>query len=123
MIDFNRRITEGGTLVFKTSGKLDQPANQYLFECVQDEIEAGNKNVVLNFSDLGHVGSITLGSLVAASNRVAKTGGNIYLAGVQNQVLDIFRMMKLDALFNFFDTEEEAIVAIEADAKTDSEAE
>lgn len=64
MIDFKSRKTERGTLVIQPSGQLDHDTNQYFFECIKDEIEAGNLKIVINFEDLGYISSIGLGALV-----------------------------------------------------------
>jgi len=114
MIDFNRRITENGTLVIQATGRLDGETNDYFFGCVKDEIEAGNKKIVINFDGLGHVSSVGLGSLVRASSRASKVGGTIYLACIENEVLEVLRIVRFDKLFNIYATEEEAIESIEA---------
>jgi len=77
MIDFNRRMTENGTLVIQATGRLDGETNDYFFGCVKDEIEAGNKKIVINFDGLGHVSSVGLGSLQPKrkrSNRLKRKG-------------------------------------------------
>ena len=85
----------------------------YFFECVRDEIKKGNKKIVISFDGLGYVSSLGLGSLVRESSRVGKTGGTIHLAGIESQVLDILSVVNLDRAFHIFDTEDEAIWAIE----------
>ncbi|MEM9413118.1 MAG: STAS domain-containing protein, partial [Planctomycetota bacterium] len=64
MLDFKTHKTDGGTLVIRVTGHLDHDSNQYFFQCVQDEIEAGHKKIVINFADLGYVSSVGLGALV-----------------------------------------------------------
>jgi len=113
MLDFEKRTTDAGTLVIKVSGTLDQESNQYFFDCVKDEIENGNANIVINFGDLGYISSIGLGSLVRASSRAAKAGGTIYLARIENQVLEVFSIVRFERLFNIFETERAAIAAME----------
>lgn len=113
MLDFKKRKTEAGTLVIKVSGKLDEDSNQYFFDCVKDEIQSGNANIVINFADLGYISSIGLGALVRASSRAAKAGGTIYLSRIENQVLEVFSIVKFERLFNIFETERAAIAAME----------
>ena len=114
MIDFKREKTEKGTLVIQASGQLDHDTNQYFFDCVRDEIEAGNKNIVIDLSGLGYISSIGLGALVRARSRAAKAGGTIFLANVENQILEAFRLVHFDKIFNIYETEAEAIAVIEA---------
>lgn len=114
MIDFKSRKTENGTLVIRATGQLDSESNQYFFDCVQDEIEAGASKIVINFDGLGYISSVGLGALVRASSRAAKAGGTIHLARIENQVLDVLRLVNFDKIFKIFPTEHEAIEAIEA---------
>ena len=113
MLDFKKRKTEAGTLVIKVSGKLDEDSNQYFFDCVKDEIQSGNANIVINFAGLGYISSIGLGALVRASSHAAKAGGTIYLSRIENQVLEVFSIVKFERLFNIFETERAAIDAME----------
>ena len=113
MIDFKSRKTDKGTLVIQASGKLDNDSHQYFFDCVKDEIENGNKKIVINFDGLGYVSSLGLGSLVRETSRAAKVGGTIHLTGIESHFLDILSMVNLDKAFHIFDTEEEAIWAME----------
>ena len=114
MIDFQSQKTEKGTLIIKAFGQLDHDTNEYFFDCVRDEIESGNQNIVINLSGLGYISSIGLGALVRARSRAAKAGGTIYLTNIENQVLEAFHLVNFDKLFNFYGTEAEAIEVIEA---------
>ena len=114
MIDFESRKTEQGTLIIEVAGKLDGETNQYFFDCVKNEIEEGNKKIVINFDGLGYISSVGLGALVRASSRAAKAGGKIYLANIENSVLDVLRLVSFDKIFGIYETEGEAIQAIEA---------
>ena len=114
MIDFNRRETENGTLVIQASGHLDHATNQYFFDCVRDEIEAGHKKIVIDFSDIGYISSLGLGALVRARSRAAKADGTIFLANIKNQVLEALSLVHFDKIFSIYESEEEAIKAIEA---------
>ena len=114
MIDFQKEKTEKGTLVIQVSGHLDNDTNQYFFDCVKDEIEAGNKNIVIDFADLGYISSIGLSALVRARSRAAKAGGTIFLANIENKVLEVIRLVHFDKIFNIYETEAEAIEVMEA---------
>ena len=114
MIDFKTHKTEKGTLVIRATGQLDSDSNQYFFDCVKDEIEAGNNQIVINFDGLGYISSVGLGALVRASSRAAKAGGTIHLARIENQVLDVLRLVNFDKIFHIYATEREAVAALES---------
>jgi anti-sigma B factor antagonist len=113
MIDFNSRTTEKGTLVISVGGRLNEETNGYFFDCVKEEIQNGNRYIVINCADLGHISSVGLGALVRARSRAAKAGGVIYLAHLDATMMDLFRLVRFDRLFDIFPTEHEAIEAIE----------
>ena len=114
MIDFVREKTDNGTLVMRASGRLDNDTQQYFFECVKDEIQSGNNKIVLNFEELGYISSVGLSTLVRASSEAAKDGGTIYLAKIENRILDVLNMVKFDKIFNIYGTEEEAVDAMDS---------
>ena len=113
MIDFNSHKTDGGTLVFRINGQLEHQSGEYFFKCVTDAIEEGNNRIVISFADVGHNSSVVLGGLIRARSKAAKAGGTIYLARIENHLLDLFRLVKFDKIFNVYDTEQDAVVAIE----------
>ena len=114
MIDFKTHKTEKGTLVIRATGQLDSDSNQYFFDCVKDEIEAGNNQIVINFDGLGYISSVGLGALVRASSRAGKAGGTIHLDRIENQVLDVLRLVNFDKIFNIYATERDAVAAFES---------
>lgn len=112
MIDFNKHSTDDGILVVQVAGELTGDSNQYFFDCIQDEVEAGQNHIVINFGDVGYVNSAGLGTLVRARARVAKSGGLIYLSRIENRLIEIFSIVNFEKIFNIFPTEGEAIEAM-----------
>ena len=114
MIDFKSYRTLGETLVIRVGGRLDEQSTEYFFDCVADAIEAGDTRIVINFGDLGHVSSRSLGELGRARARAVKSGGTIYLANIENHLLNLFNVALCNRLFKIYHTEDEAICAIES---------
>ena len=112
MIDFERVKTDDGPLVIRATGTLDGTTNEYFFECVKDEVEAGNNKIALNFEGLGYISSVGLGALLRASAEAAKGGGEIYLSNIESNILDILKLVKFERLFNIYETEQEALLAL-----------
>ncbi|MEM9412645.1 MAG: STAS domain-containing protein [Planctomycetota bacterium] len=112
MIDFSKQITDDGIQLVRVAGDLLGGSNQYFFDCIQDEIETGQKHIVISFADIGYVNSAGLGSLVRARARVSSLGGTVYLAQIENKLIDLFSILNFDKIFNIFPTECEAVEAI-----------
>ena len=114
MIDFSTHQTDNGTLVIRLGGKLDAESTDYFFTCVQDEIENGHHKIVVNCSDLGFISSVGLGALIRARSRVAKAGGQIFLARVDSAIMNVLSIMNLDKVFDIYPRERDAIEAMES---------
>jgi len=114
MIDFEKEMTENGTLVIRASGRLDGETKDYFFDCVKDEIKAGNNKIVLSFEGLGYISSVGLSALVRASGEATKEGGTIHLANIESKILEILQVVNFEKLFNIYATEEEAIRALDS---------
>ena len=112
MIDFVKDKVVEGPLVIRAAGRLDDDTTNYFFLCVKDEIAAGNKKIVLNLQDLGYISSAGLGALIRASTEASKTGGTIYLSNIESKLLDILRLVKFETLFNIYQSEQEAVLAL-----------
>ena len=113
MIDFSRSLTDNGTVVIRLGGELTGDSSEYFFGCVEEEIENGNCQIVINCSGLGYISSVGLGTLVRARSRVAGAEGRIFLACIDSRVMDVLHIVNFDRIFNIYATEEEAIAEIE----------
>ncbi len=113
MIEFDSRRTENGTLVIRLSGKLDESAANYLFHCVEGEINDGNTNVVINCADLGYISSFGLASLVRARNKILKNGGKVCMAEVQSVISELLNVVNFDRIFDIYPLERDAIWELE----------
>jgi len=71
-------------------------------------INEGNTQVILNFETVQFVDSSFLGFLVIILKRATAKGGDIRLCSLNDQILELFKMMRLNRLFQIFSTPEEA---------------
>lgn len=62
-------------------------------------IESGEINFILNFSECEFIDSTGLGVIVAAYKKCAEKGGTIKLSSLKEQVLKIFKLTRLDRVF------------------------
>jgi len=65
--------------------------------------------VVLDMSELNFIASIGMGTLVALQRSVARNGGSIKLAGVNDHVHGALKRAGLDQVFDIHDTPEAAL--------------
>jgi anti-anti-sigma factor len=56
--------------------------------------------LALDLSDITFINSMGLGMCIDFRNRVNKTGGKAALVGMNQQLTDLFKMVKVDRLFS-----------------------
>lgn len=66
-------------------------------------------DVVLDMSNVTFVDSAGLGALLSAMKQITGIGGSLRLAGLNEEVLTLFRLVRMNRVFEIFGTVEEAI--------------
>jgi len=62
-------------------------------------IEEGNKNFIFNFSQCNFIDSTGLGALVSIYKKCIEKGGNIKLKSLNPDVEKLFKLTRLDKVF------------------------
>lgn len=62
-------------------------------------IEEGNKNFIFNFSECNFIDSTGLGALVSIYKKCAEKGGSIKLKSLNPEVEKLFKLTRLDKVF------------------------
>jgi anti-sigma B factor antagonist len=86
-------------VVVSIGGQLVTANRHELKEAVLRELEAGGKRFRVDFSDTGYVDSSGLGVLVSVSKRIREGGGTLQLASLNEDLVTLFALTKLDTLF------------------------
>ena len=115
MIDYTTYMAgkDDDILVLELTGRLDEKTSEFLFDCLDGHIEHGRTKLVLDCSDLEHIVSAGLGTLVRVHFRLKDKGGQVQLVGVQGVVADILRLVHFEKLFHIHATVEEAVASLE----------
>ena len=101
----------GGAYVVAVEGQLIVGNRSELKELVREAIDAGERRLVIDFSRTGYIDSSGLGALVSISKKVREAGGDLRLAGLNEDLRSLFELTKLDTLFSIADTREQALAA------------
>ncbi|MCB0834940.1 MAG: STAS domain-containing protein [Bacteroidetes bacterium] len=78
--------------------------------------EQGLTQLVVDLSDVEFIDSSGLGALLMGRRLMEEAGGDLCVSGTQEKVLHMFRIVKLDRVFAFFDTADAAIEGFKAGA-------
>ncbi len=108
---FNARKHPGGVLVIEVDGQLIVSNRQELKQRVLDALEAGDRKFLIDFARTGYIDSSGLGVLVSLSKKIRDEGGDLRLAGLNEDLKTLFELTKLDTLFAISDTATEALAA------------
>ncbi len=92
---------ENATVATLTDEKiLEQGDIQLLEASVMPLIEVGDGiNLVLDFSNVKFLTSSVLGLLIRISKKVYESGGRLRLCGINTKILEIFKITRLDRVF------------------------
>lgn len=97
-------LTLEGRLAF---GQESQSLNQAIATLVgKDQLK-----IVINLNKLTFIDSCGVGELIAAYSKLSKQGGSLKLASPQDQVQDIFRIVRLPVVLEVYDTQEAALAS------------
>ncbi|MGH7673129.1 MAG: STAS domain-containing protein [Gemmatimonadales bacterium] len=110
-MSFNLKKDQSGVVVVGVDGQLIVGNRQELKQKVLDALEGGAKNFVVDFSKTGYIDSSGLGVLVSLSKKIREQGGELRLAGLNEDLQTLFELTKLDTLFAITKTAEEALAA------------
>jgi len=105
------RKETGGVVVVAVDGQLIVGNRQELKQQILDALEAGDRRFLIDFTRTGYIDSSGLGVLVSLSKKIRDQGGDLRLAGLNEDLKTLFELTKLDTLFAISDTPEEALAA------------
>ena len=112
-MDVIRREIQPGIFVLECRGPLlIGVACTRLQLAVDDLLAAKHTRVVLDMTAVPRVDSGGLGKIVNCLSRVRMAGGTMHLAGVNQTVVGLFKLTKVDRIVKLFPTAREAAEAI-----------
>ena len=110
-MSFSVHKDKRGVVVVGVDGQLIVGNRQDLKQKVLDAIETGARKFVVDFTRTGYIDSSGLGVLVSLSKKIREQGGELRLAGLNEDLQTLFELTKLDTLFSITRTAEEALAA------------
>ena len=113
--DSRLRISQQGDVTqieFLDRNILDE-AN---IQAIGDEIgqlidDAGTPRLLISFSNVDHLSSAALGTLITINKRVNDKSGMLRLADIDPQIYEVFAITRLDKLFQIHETRDDALTS------------
>lgn len=96
---FTKTVNDDGISVIRVEGQLIVGNRQELKALIQEGIEAGERRFLIDCSQTAYIDSSGLGALVTISKKIRESGGEMRLAGLNEDLRALFELTKLDSLF------------------------
>jgi len=94
------------------SGRLDITAAEAASPVVLDALEQSASGLIVDLGGVDFVGSAGLRALLSVRKKADAAGKLVAVIRAQPAVYKIFKVSGLDAVFSFFEDEDEAVAAL-----------
>ena len=111
-MEIRKELKNGVAVIYLSGNLLGENANGPVLDYLKEQLEAGNKKVLFNLTDLKFINSTGLGMLMTAVARVKNAGGEMYLCNVPDIMTKILKMMKIESTFPIAASEEEVVAKL-----------
>ncbi len=97
-------------VVLDLKGKLTiGEGDELLKERINNLMQQGHRNLLLNLEDVPYVDSAGLGEIVRTYTTVSRQGGKLKLVNLTKRITDLLAITKLLTVFDTFESEAEAV--------------
>lgn len=101
-------------VILGISGSILGEDRIQLSDKIQELVDNGGKNVVLNLQDVDLMDSVGLGMLVALRTSLMRREVRLLLSNVDRSVRSLLLITKLNNVFDLYDTEDEALADLDS---------
>ncbi|NDD27723.1 MAG: anti-sigma factor antagonist [Proteobacteria bacterium] len=108
-ISVNTRALDARAHAVEVKGEIDVYTSPRVKETINDLIDQGHNNMVINLEGVRYIDSTGLGVLIGALKKVREKNGKIVLICTNPQIKKIFNITGLIKIFDIYKDEEEAL--------------
>jgi anti-sigma B factor antagonist len=96
----------GKVKIIEIHGKFDIENTEEFEALFQKQMESSPSILVIDMNKLEYIDSSGIGSLIKSLNTIKNKKGNLILVGLNNMILNVFKLAKLDMFFQIMNNEE-----------------
>ncbi len=105
-----------GVIILTLKGKLIATDDtEKLHQHIKSVLERDLNHIVLNLKNLARISSLGIGGIMRAVSIVRDAGGDLCLAGLDENIKNIFSITKLTRVIEVFDQTDQAIASFRSD--------
>ncbi|HVN06689.1 MAG TPA: STAS domain-containing protein [Bryobacteraceae bacterium] len=109
-LEITQKEVAPGTAVIALEGNVMRgPEGERIETVLQDLLGQGCRKVIFDLTGVKRIDSTGIGRFISSLNRIEETGGKLRMAGAQGYVRECFRVTRLDTIFKFCETVEDAV--------------
>lgn len=95
--------------------RIDASTATEFKEKISGWIEAGNRRIVLNLSEVDFIDSSGLGAIISGLKKIGNDG-RLVICVVRETVMSLFRLTRMNRVFDIYPSEDEAVQALSGKA-------
>jgi anti-sigma B factor antagonist len=104
-----RETEREGVVILALKGRLTVGEASTVREKVNEVVARGNKNIILDLSQVDYIDSTGLGSMVICYTTLKKAGGMLKLLNLNKRNVELLLLTKLHTIFEVFADEQDAV--------------
>lgn len=101
-----------GLKILDVAGEIDVYTAPQFKEAVNQVINAGQSDLIINMEKVSYMDSSGFGTLLSATKRLRPEGGTVNLVACNSAIDRMLRITRLNTVFGTFQTIDEALEAI-----------
>ncbi|MBC8111456.1 MAG: STAS domain-containing protein [Verrucomicrobia bacterium] len=109
-------LEEDNCYIIALDGDLDVSSSIAFDKSIEDFLNQGNKNLLIDCRKLNYIASAGLGVIVSHLQEFEEKSIKMVIFGLNKKVLNVFQILGLDQLVNINITETEAKEAIKSNS-------
>jgi anti-sigma B factor antagonist len=110
-----RREGEVAVVEFSDRKILEELSIQEIGDDLQRLAESEPRiKLLLNFDNVEHLSSAALGMLITLNKKVGEQDGELKLSNINRQIFEVFKITRLNRVFDIYDNERDALQAMGA---------
>ena len=111
-LEINQKEVAPGVVAIALAGNVMRgPESERIEAVLNDALAQGVLRIVFDMTGVKRIDSTGIGRFIYCLNKVQESGGKLWMAGAQGYVRECFRVTRLDTVFQFCGTVEDALTA------------
>jgi anti-sigma B factor antagonist len=102
-------IKNDNVVIIEIEGRLDTTNYNLLEKKLLENIESGQKNILIDCKKMDYVSSSGLRIFLMALKKITALNGKFVLCGLQENIAEIFEISGFTSIFQIFENQEKAL--------------